>query len=277
MVRIPVPFVGWLLALIVGCPAASLAQDEIGVPGTAPVELERLDRSAGPRGWDVRIGALGAVQPQYEGSGDYSGKFIPLLYVNWRDRIVLHGRSLDVVAYGDRHFRIGPMLRTRGGRDADDDTILDGLGDVDRAYELGGFARYTHGPLLLRVNATTDVSGAHGGSLVEAGFEFRAPRVEPWYVVRIASTWASAEYNQTFFGIDTVQATRSRLLAFDADAGFKDVRVEFGARHLVMEHVWALASVGYIHLLGTVADSPIVARHGNAEQFFVAFGAMYRF
>ena len=268
---------GWLLAIALACPIVTLAEDEIGVPGTAPAELEGPEQSASSGEWDVRIGVLGALQPEYEGSGDYSADVIPLLHVNWRDRLIFHGRSLDVVAYGSKHFRIGPMLRIRGGRDADDDSILDGLGDVDRAYEVGGFARYTHGPFLLRVNATTDVSGAHDGSLVEVGVELRAPRTDPWCVLRVASTWASADYTQTFFGVDTEQVVRSRLRAFDADAGFKDVRIEFGARRPVMAHVWALASVGYLRLLGDAARSPIVAQHGDADQFFISLGAMYRF
>ena len=103
----------------------------------------------------------------------------------WRSRpghrLIFHGRSLDAVAYGSKHFlHRADAENSRGGRDADDDSILDGRSDVDRAYEVGGLCTLHPWPVLLRVNTTTDVTGVDDDSLVAVGAEFRGLLTEPW-------------------------------------------------------------------------------------------------
>lgn len=169
------------------------------------------------------------------------------------------------------------MLRSRGGRDENEDDVLNGLGDVDRAYEAGAFARLKRGPARFRFNAVHDVAGGHDGLVLDFSAGLQLPLENPWLSLRIATTWVDDNYMTSYFGINTVQAARSALGPFTARSGFKDVRFSVGSRIALNAHVSALLSVGYTRLVGDAADSPIVAAHGDADQFFAAVGAIYSF
>ena len=169
------------------------------------------------------------------------------------------------------------MVRSCGGRDENEDGVLNGLGDVDRAYEVGAFARLKRGPARLRFNAVHDVAGAHDGLVLDFSAGLQLPLKNPWLSLRIATTWVDDNYVTSYFGINTVQAARSALGPFAARSGFKDVRVSAGSRIALNAHVSALLSVGFTRLVGDAADSPIVAERGDADQFFAAIGAVYSF
>ncbi|MGR8920515.1 MAG: MipA/OmpV family protein [Gammaproteobacteria bacterium] len=257
---------------------ATVAQEQIGLDATEPLDLdpppEVIDEQ---RDFDVRLGMLGAVGPEFEGSDSYEIEDVPYARISYRERLIFRGRSLELNVYRTDGIRFGPIVQTRAGRDEDNDRILEGFGDVDRAFEAGGFVRGDYGPLRFRVEALHDVSGAHDGMLVEFGGGVQVPWRDPWFVLRVRSTWADGDYTSTFYGVSERQAQRSGLRAFDADAGFKDVQVSVATRVPLSKHFSALFSAGYTRLLGDVADSPIVADHGSANQFFAAGGLAWRY
>ncbi len=269
---------GALAAALLAAALSAPAQEQIGLETTAPLELDPLVEDAdAARTLDVRLGLLGALGPEYEGADNYELDAVPYLRVSWHERLIFRGRSLDAVLLGSDGWRAGPTLRTRAGRDEDDDAALDGLGDVDRAWELGGFLAFSEGPLRVRINAAHDLADAHGGLVVDAGLALRVPFDTPWFSLRVSGTWADDDYMESYFGVDAAQSARSGLRRFDADSGFKDVSVRLGSRIDLSEHIAALVSVGYKRLLGDAADAPLVADRGERDQFIVALGAMYRF
>jgi MipA family protein len=96
----------------------------------------RLDRHAG---------AEGRILPSYEGSSRYIVAPFPLFEARQADaprafRSARDGASIGILETG--HFRAGPTLKIDLPRREDDDANLRGLGDVDWAFELGGFVEY---------------------------------------------------------------------------------------------------------------------------------------
>jgi len=261
---------------VVSCAAG--AQDQVGLRTTEPLELDPVIEASGVETtWSARIGVLAALGPEYQGADAYRLRAVPAMRVSWKQRVIFRGRTLEANIYRARGFRIGPMLGTRAGRDEDRDGVLRGLGDVDRAFEAGLFARYALGPGSLRLNVLHDVSGAHDGLVAELGGGIKLPLAAPLFSLSVTSTWANRDYMQTYFGVGAAQARRARLPAFAASSGFKDVRIGIGTRVDLTRHWSAVVTLAYERLLGDAAAGPLVAEHGNADQVFAGLGALYRF
>jgi MipA family protein len=269
---------GVFAAWIAIYPGWLVAQEQLDLETTAAIELDPLtpDPTDG-RSWQFRVGVLAVAGSEFDGSDDYDVKAVPYARVAYKDWVVLRGRSIEANLVNTHGLRIGPLLRTRGGRDEDEADFLNGFGDVDRAWEAGGFLRLSRGPLRLRVRAAHDVADAHDGLVVDINGGIQLPMENPWLILRAGATWADSDYMGSFFGVNADQSTRAGIASFSAGAGFKDAGVSISSRCPIGEHISAVISFGYRRLLGDAADSPIVSDFGDADQFFGTVGAIYSF
>ena len=150
------------------------------------------------------IGAGAGIIPDYEGSDDY--EFIPVAGIRGRwngFNFYTRGTFLyvDVVRRGDSavEFDFGPIVGARLNRTGKvDDDVVDALPERDTAFEVGGFAGVTyHGltnpydALSAHIDVTTDVSGAHGSTLITPTIDFGTPLSTTTYVgVSASAEWA---------------------------------------------------------------------------------------
>ena len=79
----------------------------------------------------------------------------------------------------------------------------------------------------------------------------------------------------TYFGVRASDCAPSGLPAYSADAGFRNVRLTFGAMVPVTEHWLIGIGVMYMRLVGNAADSPIVDDRGSPNQFSGGLGVAY--
>jgi MipA family protein len=78
-----------------------------------------------------------------------------------------------------------------------------------------------------------------------------------------------------FFDVRAADSAQSGLDAFDADAGFRDVRLTLGVVVPVTEHWLVGAGVMFMRLVGDAADSPIVDDAGSPNQIPGGLGVAY--
>lgn len=234
--------------------------------------------------WRIGVGIGTALEPDYEGSDDYRFRALPLLDIVWRDLVFVRGLGVGVNALTvkgpgpEDRLHIGPIARYRFGRDADDNSALRGLGDVNDSVEGGGFIQYRAGPWSLGLTLVHDLSGSHEGALAEVRTGYVMPLGERLRADFGASaTWASDNYMQTYFGITTAQAAASGRAAYNAASGFKDAGLSVGLNY-ALTAAWSVGGrVRYTHLLGDAANSPIVAQDGDASQIGSTLFLNYRF
>lgn len=265
---------GMVSAMVAGIALLSFAIDQ----ATAGEDMQ-----APPAGLHGSIGMGVAVMPEYEGSKDHKTRAIPNINLFYGDTLfftrmtaganLLHFKTEQGVA-----ITAGPLLSLRRGRDQDDNAALNGLGDIDRALDAGGFVRFRkqgwHASVDIRQNVTNSGQGAtmkfsagHGIPLGQK-FKLRA---------NFETTWASADYMKTFFGIDALQSAQSGIAQYEAGSGFKDAGVSVMADYAIA-HDWSgFATIRYKQLLGDAADSPIVANLGSRDQASASVGIKYRF
>ena len=91
----------------------------------------------------------------------------------------------------------------------------------------------------------------------------------------IGTSYASDDFNSTYFGVNATDSALSGLSTFSAGGGIKDVN---GLLALVM-HLspkWHIAAgLRYIKLVSDAADSPVVNVRGSDDQLIAGIGFAY--
>lgn len=240
----------------------------------------------GPDGLSIQalqVGGFVFVSPKYEGSDEYEVSGFPILapagygigddgYVQFRGPDDLRMRLLNVVG-----FEAGPLIGWRFDRDQDDSTRLYGLGDVDGGVVVGGYLGYRSGPFMPFVSYHHQVSGDDTGGVIRFGAEAKTMLPRGIAVAAtVGASYADDDYMDAYFSVTPLQSANSLagLRAYDAEAGIKDVYIGVTADVPVSSN-WTLKLSGrYAHLLGDVADSPVVE---SESQLFGGVGLTYRF
>lgn len=238
-----------------------------------------------PAGVDKMVGAVAVVLPDYEGSDDFKFAGAPLLMYKFTGNryVQLVGNKAFLNVLNHSNWEAGLKGVYRQGRDDVEDSLVDLLDDVDDSFEVGGFIGYRQvigGDNRHRYNihfdVTQDVSDGHDGYVVEAAGVYWRPVAKAFDIgLRLGLTWASSDYNSSFFGVSAAEAARTGLRQFDANAGFKDIKTGLmGLFH--MSRKWHVGGgLYYGRMLGEAYNSPVVDDQGSANQLFAGLSLLY--
>lgn len=231
--------------------------------------------------WTVTLGAEGRVLPTYEGSSHYRVLPVPLFdirragtprqFQSSRD-----GASIGIIEFDN--FRLGPTLKVRLPRREGDDSNLRGLGDVNFAVELGGFAEYWFTPWLrTRGELRQGVSGHHGLT-----GDLSADVVVPVTTQLTLSGGPRVSFDggstmRTYFGIDPTQSALSGLPTYSPSGGVRSYGLGAMARYEITPQWATHVFVEYERLSSSAADSPIVSLRGSRDQVTTGLGVTYSF
>ncbi|WP_160312507.1 MipA/OmpV family protein [Caballeronia mineralivorans] len=220
-------------------------------------------------GWRFSLGAGAFMVPKYPGARDYRFTPAPLIGVGYGrfffgsvpDANVPFG--LGAFLYRDDRFRVGVAVSYDfvKPRKESDDAHLHGLGDIDRTAHATLFASYNLEWLSAVAAVSQDIGGKHQGTT--ASFDLLGayrPVSQLTLTAGPGVTWASSQYNQTFFGISEADSARSRLPQYNPGSGIAAVRFSVGANYKFNKH-WNLgARVVATRLPGAVGSSPVVEK-----------------
>ena len=266
----------------------------IGLGAASPALAEDGER-AGTEGAQLHgsVYAMAAAAPDYVGSDDY--RAVPfggayLQYGNFYFVTEGSGASLNVSPIAQ--VIAGPSVNYRFGRQAEDidSAAVAALGDLDDAFEAGGFVGVRLNGLLspqdrLQVSGKIlfDVSDTYDGHVGEIAVQYEVPFSRSFAITaQVNGSWASVEFIDYQFGIDEFSiaeagAPAEGLSEYRGKAGFYEVRTSLIGRYLVTDHVAVMAIGSYGHLLENAADSPLVEIEGSESQFFGGLGLAYVF
>lgn len=227
--------------------------------------------------WSVSLGAGIMAAPEFEGSDKYEARFLPLVHVEYMNRFFLSTHDgLGAFIVNRPEWQLGVVAKYNPGRDQDDSSLLDGLGDIDPGVELGGFAAWTPGPYAFKLTALQGVGDVEGFQLkASAGHSFEPIKSVRW-TNSVETTFANSTYNDTFFGISEKQSQRSRYQTYDAGNGIKDVSFNTGVSWGVTDAISLKTFGQYKRLTGPAADSPLV-KAGSSNQWALGAGVVYAF
>lgn len=232
----------------------------------------------------VKLGA--GVAPRYEGADDYGA--VPL----WDIRVGnlyhpdtyvrLRGTTLTSNLLGDSNWRLGPMLQYIPNRGNVGDSVVNRLQHVDASALLGGLIGYDfklgdRRVLGLEFQGRQDIAEDQGFLLTWLA-RYATPLLQSLtFGGELSTTYASSDYMDAYFGVDSTNATRSGLDQFNADAGIKDATLRLSLDYQLSD-AWSLGFItSYSRLFNDAKDSPLVDNRGNENQFVAGFLAGYRF
>jgi outer membrane protein len=228
------------------------------------------------------VGAYGLFMPRYEGSDEMRVLAFPVIIPGFvggpEGPSNFAFRGLDDLRYSvlrRQGFVAGVTGGYTFGRDEDAAGRLTGLGDVDGGIVAGGFVGYENGPFQGDISFHRKLTGDSTGFEIRAGVQAeRQVTDRVTLTARLGTTYATDQYMDAYFSVSPAQAITSPLPVYDADAGFKDVHLQLSSAYEITDR-WRLnAGLKYSHLLGDVADSPIVE---NEHQLSGNLGLTYRF
>jgi len=244
----------------------------------APFSIEQLPRVVG-------IGA--GIVPDYEGSDDYTFGLAPFARYNFKGQaryLLLNAFELQCNLLNHPWLRLGPSLNYRFGRDDGvEDDVVKRMEEIDGTLEGGGFVgvEFIDGAnprkrFLASVDFLGDLSGSHDGYTILASARFWYPLSRMFdFGMGVSTTYASGNFMSTYFSVSQRDADRTGLPVYDADSGFKDVRL-LPALVMHLSEKWHLGvGVQYRRLLGDAEDSPVVDERGSADQWIVGAGVAY--
>ena len=260
------------------------------------------------------VGGGAGFQPLYEGSNEYRAFPFPIISYDSGETGPrrFEFRALDDIRFHALRFSgisIGPIAGYRFGREEKDSTRLIGLGDIEGGLVIGGFASYEflqtdNMTWNADIGVSTQVTGAafdesrfdniglpvnvrnqlgdgnEFGYEIDFGFSGEIAVNDRFSIgTRVGSTYASAEYLQTNFGVSAAQTLTANSLGntintFDADAGIKNVYFNIDATYELTEKIQLRGGLRYSRLLGDAAKSPITE---DENQFSGNIGIAYRF
>jgi outer membrane protein len=249
----------------------------------APAMAEEEMPIAPADGLHGSIGIGLGTRPAYEGADEKKTRLTPSINLFYGDRYFLTGMTAGAnlwkhtTAQGLR-INAGPLLALRHGRDEDGNDALAGLGDIDRSLDAGAFVRFRKDGWQARADIRKDVTNGDGGATVNLSAGYGMPVSQNLHLrANLDTTWASAAYMNTFYGINATQSANSGIAQYTAGSGFKHVGASLAANYAISREWAGFASLRATQLIGDAADSPIVATLGSKNQLAATVGIKYRF
>lgn len=232
-------------------------------------------------GWTITLGVEGRVLPSFEGSDRYV--LAPFPIVNIR-RAGTHARfkaprdGISVSLFETENFRLGPVGKVRLPRNMSDDGDLLGLGDVDWAFEFGGFVEYWFSPLLRTRAEIRQGFGGHHGLVADLTADIVYPISPRWTLSggpRLS--FASGAAQDPYFSVSPAQSVLSGLPVYNAGGGIHSYGAGAQARYQWSPQWAAHIFVEYERLADDAANSPLVVQRGSADQVTFGVGVAYSF
>jgi MipA family protein len=230
--------------------------------------------------------ALGVgVINAYPGSDDYIVGGLPAARFSlgaYRNLQIL-GTYVALNAIEHPHFRFGPVVNYRFGRQDADDPVVAKVHEIHDAVELGVTVggewvidRDIRHRFYMGADILADATGAYDGMFVNLFARYWRPVSRAIDIgIGVSGTYGSGAYMDTFFGVTATDSAQSGLPVYSADAGIQSVQF----LPMLMVHLsesWHVGVGGrYSRLVSSAADSPIVRDRGSANQFVAGAGIAY--
>ena len=219
------------------------------------------------------------------GSEDYS--IVPMIVSNFKafgTDVEIEGLTFRTPLGTKNNWQYGLTYEVDTGRDDGvENQQIAQLEELDIAFNVGGFVATNYDNAWLqgdslssRLSIYSDASGVHEGQYATAELSYAFPMIVPWRVeFEIQTTYASAKYMNTYFGVNSQETLRSGLDTYRASSSLRDVSLNANIGFFTHPNWGAFLRLGATKLMGEAKDSPIIAV-GSDSQYFVGFGLFYR-
>ncbi|ABC64067.1 MipA/OmpV family protein [Erythrobacter litoralis] len=244
----------------------------------------------------LSIGIGAGYGPSYSGSDDYVFFPLPIVQASYGGIDINPrpaGLAIDFIPDADEgpSFDLGIAGRLRSDRaDQIEDPVVESLGELDRAVEVGPTAGVSFPGVLNRfdslsfnVDALWDIAGAHSGMTVAPSVTYFTPLSRGIAgSLSFSATFVDDDFADYYYSVSPAQSVASGLPAFQADGGLNslgaNLLLAFDLNGDVTDGGFSIVTIaGYSRLVGDAKDTPFTSIRGDADQFLVGAGIGYTF
>ncbi|RDE05991.1 MipA/OmpV family protein [Sphingomonas aracearum] len=284
-------------ALLAAAPAfaqdAGTPTDASAAPSPSTIDPNDLN------GNSITIGGAAVNIPDYEGSNDYRWAAAPAAIGSIGGfGFQLAGNRLSVDLIPNRpgpviDIQAGPIVVlnfNRGNADQIEDRRVRALGEVDTAWEVGGYVGIgktgvitsPYDKLSVSLSYRHDVSDVHDSAIWQPSVSYLTPVSTKAAVALFASAErAERGYGRAYFSVTPTQSVASGLPVYNAQGGWKNYTlggvVTYSLTGNLLKGFKVVAGGTYRRMLNDFADSPLVSIAGKKSQWMGAVGLAYTF
>ena len=289
-----------LTAAVVLAIGSPLHAQEVGGPGTAPTGALPPEGPAETvfDGDYLSIGIGLGLGPSYSGSDDYIVFPLPIVQASFGGIDIdprPAGLALDFIPDSDSgpSFNLGIAGRLRSDRadlDDIDDVVVEALGELDRAIEVGPTAGVSfpgvlnhYDSLSFTVDALWDVAGAHDGMTVSPAVTYFTPLSRGVAAsLSLNASFVDDDFADYYYSVSPAGSVASGLPVFQAEGGLDslgaNVLLAVDLNGDVTDGGLSLVGIaGYSRLMNDGKDTPLTSIRGSANQWLVGAGIGYTF
>lgn len=244
--------------------AAALA---LSVPATALAQALPYKDVEAPATWEVNVGGGPVYGFSPGGKDPHKTNFTFWGSAHWKGRLYANG--LDGVGYNlvnDDTLHVGAQLRPRWGGRKDTES---GVESPDMGADLALYAyKRTWNDWVVGARAGRDVTGVSDGWDVWGSISRQDITPVGLLQSMVYARGADKNTNQTYYGVSARDAAALPALeAYDPKGGLNRVGVAF----LMMTPIGDKYAIGtfanYERILGEAADSPLIERYGQQDEY----------
>ncbi|WP_018998399.1 MipA/OmpV family protein [Hirschia maritima] len=228
----------------------------------------------GKGNWEVTVGVGVLHEAISPGVDQYESQVLPYLDIAYKDRLFLnvrHGLGAYLIKQDDKKtgifedLAVGVALDYDEGRDASDfdkRPALKGLNKIDSTIEGKIFAEAEISSVELDFEIAQDLSGdGHDGWHAELSANLDFP-VSDRFMLMVGPSirYASEEYQQAYYGLDSSEAIATGFSEYKAGAGLESASFGIQGRYALSKNWSVLGLAQYESLLGDAKDSPFVEK-----------------
>lgn len=245
-----------------------------------------------PEGWQMALGAGLLMNPAFRGAKDYQLSLLPYIRINYGDKFFasMHeGAGFNLIQTNS--ITAGPIVRYRFSRKESDGTspfriagsdtnALQGLGDVDGAFEPGAFINYRFRPFSVELEVRRGFGG-HEGWVSDINLNYSTMLF--WFGKRTIfnigprANLVSDNHNEAYYSINSVQSAQSGLPVYNASGGFLSYGVGASGIVAMTRKLSMVLFAGYDRMAGDAANSPLVSIRGSKNQATLGLFLAYQF
>lgn len=232
--------------------------------------------------WYLTLGLGVTVEPSYAGGSEYRGVPFPVINLA-KGRELYDFQSVDdsssLTFFDWNGFSGGPAWGFNLGRDEDAAAKLNGLSDVDPAFELGGFLQWFPVSWFRLRGELRYGMGGFSGWVGDVGADFIAA-YGPWrFSLGPRLNLGSSGYMDAFYGVTPAQSQVAAYFdnpvpVYQPGSGIESWGITAQmTRDLGKGFTWGVYGT-YLRVADVAADSPLTT---NANQFEAGFSLSYAF
>lgn len=231
--------------------------------------------------WYLKVGGAVLSAPKYEGASGRAFAFSPMISLGKAGpsaRFSSRNDNISLALMDTGTFRAGAVGKLIWKRDGDTHRNLTHLSAVKMGFEAGGFIEvYPTDFLRLRAEARHGVR-SHDGVVVDLAADTFFDITD---TIQLSggprASWASADYFDAHYGVDTAEAAASGLAPYQPGSGMKSFGVGGAVTWKTTDQLTTSVFAEYARLTGPAAKSSLVKSLGSKDQLMIGASASYRF